>query len=91
MKKYTKTIKTPYQRVKEWRERNKDKRKAQMLIYSGIRNGSIKQKKCFKCNSIFSEAHHEDYSKPLDVVWLCKKHHTERHNEIRYDKLLDNL
>ncbi len=26
-----------------------------------------------------AHAHHEDYSKPLEVVWLCPRHHGERH------------
>ncbi len=26
------------------------------------------------------ERHHHDYSKPLDVVYLCKKHHMDLHN-----------
>lgn len=28
-------------------------------------------------------AHHPDYSKPLEVVWLCVRHHTLHHAEIR--------
>ena len=71
-----KIIKSPYQRVKEWRLRNKDKRKAQMIIFSALRNGTLKKEKCF-CGKRKVEAHHEDYSLPLNIIWLCKKHHIE--------------
>lgn len=29
------------------------------------------------------EAHHPDYSRTLDVVWLCKHHHTQAHSLVR--------
>ncbi|QMV32651.1 hypothetical protein F1_00023 [Ralstonia phage Heva] len=29
------------------------------------------------------EAHHPDYSRPLDVVWLCDHHHKETHKMAR--------
>jgi hypothetical protein len=31
-------------------------------------------------------AHHEDYDKPLDVIWLCRTHHKLRHREINKNR-----
>jgi len=53
-------------------------------IYAGI---LIKQP-CEVCNMIETvEAHHDDYHKPLDVRWLCRKHHVEHHTEDKGTKL----
>lgn len=32
-----------------------------------------------ECDHTKPEAHHPDYSKPLDVVWLCPSHHKAAH------------
>lgn len=36
-----------------------------------------------ECDCTKVEGHHPDYSRPLDVVWLCNKHHREVHNLVR--------
>jgi hypothetical protein len=37
---------------------------------------------CERCGVATSLKHHEDYEKPLEVMWLCCKHHSERHKEL---------
>jgi hypothetical protein len=65
---------------KEWRERNPQNKRAQEKLQYAVRKGKIKRKPCEVCNSkIQIEAHHDDYSKPLKVRWLCQKHHNELH------------
>jgi hypothetical protein len=44
-----------------------------------IRLGHLYKKPCEICKCEIVEAHHDDYLKPLEVRWLCKKHHTEHH------------
>jgi len=48
----------------------------QKLAYA-VRMGRIKRGTCH-CG-LLGEAHHEDYSKPLEIIWLCTKHHAEHH------------
>jgi hypothetical protein len=60
-----------------------DKYKARNLVNNALRDGVIHRKPCEVCGDHDSEAHHYDYSKPLDVHWLCFKHHREwKHGQI---------
>lgn len=61
----------------------KRKIEAQKLARAAIRKGEIERLPCVICGATYKlHAHHEDYDKPLDVVWLCVKHHHERHKEL---------
>jgi hypothetical protein len=46
---------------------------------------------CEKCGNPKSERHHDDYAKPKQVRWLCKKHHMEHHVEERKAEVLARL
>ena len=48
-----------------------------------VRNGHLIREPCSQCGALKAEAHHEDYTKPLEVVWLCRSHHKLRHAEIK--------
>ena len=68
-----------YQR--EYRESNPLKYQAHCVVNNAVRDGRLKSLPCEVCSIAKGvHAHHEDYSKPLDVVWLCAIHHSERHN-----------
>ena len=50
------------------------------ITSNAIAAGHLIRQPCEVCHTeINVEAHHDDYSKPLDVRWLCKKHHAEHH------------
>lgn len=66
---------------------NTPEKKAKLLARSKIRNavraGKFDRLPCAVCGELKAEAHHEDYSKPFDVLWLCRKHHSQLHLERR--------
>lgn len=65
--------------ARKWRQSNLKKRAAHILVGNAIRDGKLIKKPCEGCGSNRSHAHHDDYSKPLEVRWLCAKHHAEHH------------
>lgn len=65
---------------KEFCKRNPIARKCQMAVGTAIRDGRLVKGVCEVCGSTSKiHGHHDDYSKPLDVRWLCPKHHAEWH------------
>lgn len=61
--------------MKENRVKFPHKWKARLLARKAYQTGLIKKQPCVFCGSAETEMHHEDYSKPIDVVWLCHPHH----------------
>lgn len=63
--------------TKRSREKNPEKYHAHSLVASAIKRGVlVKPSSCSICGKEgIIHAHHEDYEKPLDVVWVCAKCH----------------
>lgn len=62
----------------KYAESNPVKRRAQVAVCNAVRDGRLVRQPCEICGST-AQAHHDDYSKPLDVRWLCSTHHAEWH------------
>lgn len=66
---------------RNWRYRNPERRKllnkASQIVFKAIKSGGlVRPYQCSKCSSKqYIEAAHSDYSRPLDVIWLCRKCH----------------
>ena len=70
--------------TKNFRARYPEKYAAQAKIAYRIKTGALIRQPCERCGSHQNvHAHHDDYSKPLDIIWLCPLHHAERHKELR--------
>lgn len=57
----------------------KIKANVRVKLREAVKAGKVKKLPCRVCGDVKSEGHHEDYSKPFDVIWLCKVHHAEVH------------
>lgn len=69
--------------IKKYREEKPEEYKlkhvARDRLNRALQRGDIKKKKCEQCGNKDSNAHHEDYNKPLDVIWLCGLCHGKAH------------
>ena len=70
-------------RIRKYESENKEKVMAQKKIkYYKKRKYIIPPNECQLCERKGkTEAHHPDYSKPLDIIWVCKYCHNRIHHK----------
>jgi hypothetical protein len=66
---------------KRTQEKYPEKARAVNAVNHAASTGRLAKKPCEICGSQKSEAHHNDYSRPLEVIWLCRKHHIQAHKK----------
>jgi hypothetical protein len=54
---------------------------ARRAVGSAVKRGKLVPQPCEVCGAE-AQAHHEDYTKPLEVRWLCYKHHKTEHHQL---------
>jgi len=69
---------------RESRSKYPEKEKAHNIIRGLIRSGKIiRPSICSACNKTCKpQAHHEDYSKPYEIIWLCRSCHMKHHKGV---------
>ena len=70
---------------KRFRTKYKDKAHAENLLNNAIRDKKIiRPNECSVCHKIcIPHGHHFDYTKPLEVIWVCPACHSKIHKELR--------
>ncbi len=58
-----------------------EKAKARKALSHAVEDGKIAPQPCEKCGTKKSQAHHEDYGKPLEIRWWCARCHSQYHNQ----------
>ena len=66
-----------------YRKKHPERYRAQNAVNNAVRDGRLKKPEaCEVCNTPgLIHAHHHDYSRPLDVVWVCVKCHRDLHHQ----------
>lgn len=65
----------------EYRKRFAPKIQAKNMVQLLLAKGGLTKMPCEICSAPVTDAHHDDYAKPLEVRWLCRRHHAIWHAE----------
>ena len=76
-------IKAVTEITRAWRVEDSRRHMAHSSVARAVRNGTLVRQPCCRCGAEKTVAHHEDYERPLDVVWLCQPCHKQRHKELK--------
>lgn len=68
-------------RLKHSELSNEQKLKSNARSYANVykKRGILISQPCQICSNTIAEMHHSDYTKPLDITWLCRVCHMNEH------------
>lgn len=66
-------------RQANWRRANMAKYTAHLAVQRALLSGTLQKQGCEVCGRNAVDAHHERYDEPLNVRWLCRRHHVKLH------------
>ena len=75
-------IKATTEITRAWRDEDKRRGAAHSAVARAVKSGLLIRGRCMRCTEPKTVAHHDDYDKPLDVMWLCQPCHKQRHKEL---------
>lgn len=68
-------------RVPNVKNETLSKPQARRMLKIALASGKLIAQPCEVCGHPETDGHHWDYSRPLDVRWLCRKHHAKVHRK----------
>lgn len=68
--------------TKEYRQNFTKQYKANSALNYAVKSNKIEKLPCIVCGSLEVVAHHPDYDRPLDVIWMCHQHHKQTHSMV---------
>jgi len=81
---YIKYRKFAIKRQEKYQRSHPEHYRINRKLRDAVRRGYVtKPKTCSRCPNLNPQGHHPDYSKPLEVVWLCQKCHFIEHQHLR--------
>lgn len=71
----------------KWKAEKPEGHKAHLIVFHALKKGELEKLPCEICGVERVDAHHNDYSKPLEVRWLCPVHHSAEHRSRKINSL----
>jgi ribosomal protein S27AE len=76
-------VKAATEITRAWRVEDSRRSACHSAVARAVSAGDLVRRPCVRCGEKKSVAHHEDYDKPLEVMWLCQPCHKQRHKELK--------
>lgn len=69
--------------MRQWSEEEKRRHRVRSVTAYAVLRGVLTKQPCARCGAAKVQAHHTDYERPLEVVWLCRPCHLTEHAQGR--------